>query len=463
MTTTEHPPAPPEAPFSPAPAGADDRMTAGQWARLGILGALLVVLTATSGFWGLVIVLGIVLMVFLHELGHFVAAKRAGMKVTEFFIGFGPRIWSFTRGETEYGLKVIPAGAYVKIIGMHNLEEVAPEDEARSYRQGRFRDRFTVVVAGPFMNLLTALVLIWIVLAVVGAPNGSLTKAPDQSKWTIDRIYPGTGAAEAGLKAGDHITAVNGHRFTDIDDLRPLIQPHKGGTVQVTYLRGGVSSTVPVTLHAYTDEDGGQACCLGIRQVLLDAKHVRVNPLVAIPRSFQEMGGIFNKTFGGLGHFFSPTGLKGFGNQIVHAQSNRDAANTPGGTVPAVSSSSSASGSSGSGDSSAQGQDRLVSLVGVFQIGTSAASSGVGALFVLFILLNISLGIVNLLPLLPLDGGHAVIAVYEKVQEKRRHLSGRYFTDVGRLMPVVYVVMLVLVGIFVTTTYLDLANPLKID
>ena len=130
MTVTEQPSVPPASEHLPAgaPEPADTAMTTAQWIRVGVLGGLFVLLTATTGVWGVVMVVGILLMVFLHELGHYVAAKRAGMKVTEFFIGFGPRIWSFRRGETEYGLKVVPAGAYVKIIGMHALEEVAPED-----------------------------------------------------------------------------------------------------------------------------------------------------------------------------------------------------------------------------------------------------------------------------------------------------------------------------------------------
>ena len=92
------------------------------------------VLAFEAGGWALpVVILGVVVMIFLHEFGHFLAAKFGGMKVTEFFIGFGPKIWSFRRGETEYGLKVIPAGAYVKIIGMNNLDEVDPADEDRTY------------------------------------------------------------------------------------------------------------------------------------------------------------------------------------------------------------------------------------------------------------------------------------------------------------------------------------------
>ena len=105
-----------------------------------LLAISLLLLIARSGGWSLlVVVIGLILMIFLHELGHFITAKLSGMKVTEFFLGFGPKLWSFRRGETEYGVKAIPAGAYVRIIGMNNLDEVPPEDEPRTYRASRIR------------------------------------------------------------------------------------------------------------------------------------------------------------------------------------------------------------------------------------------------------------------------------------------------------------------------------------
>ena len=98
----------------------------------------------------------IIAMIMLHELGHFVMAKRAGMKVTEFFLGFGPRLWSIRRGETEYGVKAIPAGGYVRIIGMSNVEEVDPADEERTYRSKPYRHRLGVAVAGSTMHFIPA-------------------------------------------------------------------------------------------------------------------------------------------------------------------------------------------------------------------------------------------------------------------------------------------------------------------
>src|SRR5204863_5355715 len=105
------------------------------------------------------IIFGLIVMVMLHEAGHYYTAKRSGMKVTEFFLGFGPRLWTFRKGETEYGVKAIPAGGYVRIIGMTNMEEVDPADEPRTFRQGTPGKRLAVILAGVTVNFIIAFVL----------------------------------------------------------------------------------------------------------------------------------------------------------------------------------------------------------------------------------------------------------------------------------------------------------------
>src|SRR6476661_6266425 len=132
--------------------------------RITLLLALaLVVLLGRAGGWSmLVVIAGLVVMIFLHELGHFITAKLSGMKVTEFFLGFGPKLWSFRRGETEYGVKAIPAGAYVRIIGMNNLEEISPEDEPRTFRQQSYPKRLLVAVAGSGMHFIQTLLCLFL-------------------------------------------------------------------------------------------------------------------------------------------------------------------------------------------------------------------------------------------------------------------------------------------------------------
>src|SRR5215217_7283499 len=146
----------------------------------------------------LLLVVGIVVMVMLHELGHFVVAKRSGMKVTEFFVGFGPRLWSFTRGETEYGVKAIPAGGYVRIIGMTNMEEVDPADESRTFRNATPGKRLATILAGVTVNLIIAFVLFFVVIAGQG-------RVFDGPSTTVERVVAGSAAHEAGLQANDKV------------------------------------------------------------------------------------------------------------------------------------------------------------------------------------------------------------------------------------------------------------------
>ena len=138
MTDTQHASAPDDAASAP-----DENRRALVRLVLAVVVGLLVA-QRTGHFATVSVILAVIAMIMLHELGHFLTAKWAGMKVTEYFLGFGPRIWSVRRGETEYGVKALPLGGYVRIIGMHNLEEVDPADEARTYRQKPYWRRMSV-------------------------------------------------------------------------------------------------------------------------------------------------------------------------------------------------------------------------------------------------------------------------------------------------------------------------------
>ena len=150
----------------------------------------------------------------LHEFGHFITAKRAGMKVTEYFVGFGPRLWSVRKGETEYGVKAIPAGGYVRIIGFTSTEEVPEEDEARAYRQQPFHQRIIVASAGSAMHFLIAFVLALILVFTFGQSTNNV-KVYALDHWA-GRTTP---AALAGLKAGDVIVSIDGKTFTDTNTI----------------------------------------------------------------------------------------------------------------------------------------------------------------------------------------------------------------------------------------------------
>jgi len=148
------------------------------------------------------VIVALFVMIMLHELGHFVVAKRSGMKVTEFFIGFGPRVWSVRKGETEYGLKAFPLGGYCRIIGMTNLEEVEPDDEQRAYRSKRFLPKLGVALAGSTMHFIIAFVLIFIVLA------GSGDWFSDPHVNTVVHSVEGP-SGQAAMHPGDTIVAIS--------------------------------------------------------------------------------------------------------------------------------------------------------------------------------------------------------------------------------------------------------------
>lgn len=477
--------------------------------------------------WTLVVILALVVMIFLHELGHFVMAKRAGMKATEFFIGFGPRIWSFRRGETEYGVKAIPAGAYVKIIGMHNIESVDPADEARTYRQKSFGQRVGVAVAGSTMHFILAIGLIYAALVGIGQPAGTLDPEVQQRAWFVDSVVPGSGAAAAGLQPGDRIRSIDGQQIEVFSDVRSAVDARDGETVPLVYERDGEVVETDLTLKMFTSwivdrvAPGGPVDQAGLQvgdqimsidglqvasanstealtELLADVEgavpvvyergneeisaNLDVNTLaltgshgfVGIGMGFpgdekvgvieglavapREFANLTVTSLGALGRFFTPGGISDFAGQVTSARSDRaeTVAAQQAANEPVEQTTASIHQSSDSGDA---GENRLLSIYGLVNIGSDLGEVDPGSLVVLFAMINVFIGVFNLVPLLPFDGGHVAIAVYERIQELRLKRR-RYFADVGRLVPFANVVVLVMGMLFVSTIYLDIANPL---
>jgi RIP metalloprotease RseP len=520
-----------------APHGGADRQPAGgatgpsKVRYEGLRLAALLAVLAFVGFaspWTLVVILALVLMIFLHELGHYVMAKRAGMKATEFFIGFGPRIWSFRRGETEYGIKAIPAGAYVKIIGMHNIESVDPADEARTYRQKSFGQRVGVAVAGSAMHFILATGLIYAALVGIGQPAGSIDPEVQQREWFIDEVLPGSGAEAAGLEPGDRILSIDGQRIEVFGDVRKAVRNRDGVTVPLVYERRGEVVETDITLKMFSswivdhvppgspveeaglrigdqivsisgrevsgatstdaltdllaDVEGpvevvyergderatttldvstlsltGNAGFVGIGLGLPgDEKLGALEGLVAAPREFANLTVTLLEA---LGRFFTPGGISDFVGQVTSARSDRAAAREEREAASQSPRETSATMRQPSDDGGTDGENRLLSIYGLVNIGSDIGEVDPASLVVLFAMINVFIGVFNLVPLLPFDGGHVAIAVYEKVQEirlKRR----RYFADVGRLVPFANLVVLVMAMLFISTLYLDIANPL---
>ncbi|HEX7168002.1 MAG TPA: site-2 protease family protein [Acidimicrobiales bacterium] len=440
-------PAPATAPRGGPPMASEEQR--GAFVRLVIAIALGLALAARYGALKTVlVVMALLVMIMLHELGHFLTAKWGGMKVTEFFVGFGPRLWSVRKGETEYGVKALPVGGYVKIIGMHNLDRIEdPADEPRTYRQKPFPQRFAVAVAGSTMHFLIALVLFVAINVFVGIPGPSLEIA-DISKVEGER----SPAEEAGFEVGDRIVSVDGRRVTDWDDIPPYIRARPETDITFVVDRDGAEVALvarPLDLRTVEGEDGKPV-------VAKPRGFIGIGPLArfetqgagSVPMAFgQFLGGDFgddpNQVAPGLldnakalGSVFSPSGLASYWDNLT-----------------------------GSTDGTASADDestRFLSPVGFVGVAKQAADTGIFEVLVLLIAINLFVGLFNLLPFLPLDGGHVAVAVYELVRSTLRG-GKRYFVDVAKLLPLTYVVVLLLVFLGLSSLYLDITDPLKFE
>ena len=428
-------PPPPPAPQS-APIG---------WAlaRLGLVVAVGVVVAVLLHAVGvLVVVLALVAMVMAHELGHFATAKWSGMKVTEYFFGFGPRLWSVRRGETEYGVKALPAGGYVKIVGMTTLEEVAPLDEPRSYRQATFPRRALVASAGSLVHFLLAFLLVWSTFAFIGWPH-------QVQPYVVSLVsFKGrqSPAQLAGLRSGDRFVSVDGRPVHGENAFISEINHSTGKALHLVVDRAGhqVSLVIrPVDERGVTEIVGGVAHRysgshpVGVIGVTLSNYATQaVNPLAAVPRAGAELGSLVSSTGQSIAQVFSLHGLSSFAHQVATAGSNSNGNATAG--------------------SGATSSPSICSLVCAVQIGSQAAGQNVGSLLLLLAEINLFVGLINLFPMLPLDGGHVAIAVYERIRSRR---GRRYHADVTKLLPVAYVFLAFIVLIGLGALYANIVQP----
>jgi len=377
----------------------------------------------------------------LHETGHFVTAKKFGMKVTRYFVGFGPTIWSTWRGETEYGIKALPLGGFVKIIGMTSLDEVDPADEPRSFRRHPAWRRIIVLCAGSFTHFVLAFLLIFSLALGIGIENANTTQLGTVSPCVATSstaLANGTCTASdkpsparlAGLRTGDKVTAFNGTPVSNWTQLGNAIRHARPGSqVTITVLRDGKTPTLHATLATISGRSGGY---LGI------APTVVFSPASPV-RAVKYAGSAFGQVL--VGSAKAVAALPGALPKLF----SKDRGSTAAGQVSSV--------------------------VGAAQATGAAVAANVGWQFkVSFVLLliaslNIFVGAFNMLPLLPLDGGHVAVVIWERIRAWLARLRGRPdpgLVDMAKLLPVSFSIFMVLMFFGVLLILADIVNPVNI-
>jgi membrane-associated protease RseP (regulator of RpoE activity) len=373
--------------------------------------ALFIVLGILSP-WMVVFVLGLAVSIMLHELGHFWTARRSGMKATQFFLGFGPRVWSTHRNGVEYGVRAIPLGGFVKIIGMTNVDEVAPEDEPVTYREGSYARRMWVITAGSVMHMIIAVVLIVVVFSVWG-------RVEESGVVRLAGVSEGSPAEAAGLEPGDIITTVNGADVEVADEWRTqLAATPPGDVMTLGVVRDGVAMTIEATLIQNPDTDVTRGY-LGVSPYSDDRVQQSLGD--ALTEGPKDLLTGVGQAITGVAKVINPVNVWG------HLMgTNTDRSSRPGTIV---------------------GATRISDDIGEFD--------GWAGMLSLLAGLNVSVGVFNMFPLLPLDGGHAAIATYERIRSRR---GKRHYADVNKLMPVAALCIALLAFMFLTGLYLDIAK-----
>ena len=384
--------------------------------------------------------LGIAVSIALHEAGHMYAAKAFGMRVRRYFIGFGPRVFSFTRGETEYGLKLIPAGGFCDIAGMTALDEVTPEEARRAFFRKPTWQRVIVLSAGSITHFVIGMLLVYALAVSAGLPNlrntpvvGELSCAADQvSPTALADCTPGVPAPAlaAGLRTGDRLVSVAGVPTATWPDAVTAIRGATGPTPVVVERDGqDVALTVDVARVKRLDANGATVTvgAIGAGQQTI----FEYGPLGAVPATLDFTGQMFGNVWQGILSF--PERIPALWQALGGGERDE---NTP------------------------------VSVVGASIIGGDAAERGLWEYFVLLLaLLNFFVGVFNLLPLLPLDGGHIAVNLYERVRDGVRARLGKPKmppVDYTRLLPLTYFVILVGGAVSLLTLAADIVNPIRL-
>ncbi len=379
--------------------------------------------------------------VMIHEAGHYLTAKKFGMKVTEFFVGFGKKIWSVTKGETEFGLKAIPAGGYCKIVGMTPREQLSEADSDRAFIKASVPQRLIVLGAGSFLHFVIGFVLLIVLFASVGITSltNQVERVSECIPQTANEVCSAKSvpspAKNAGIIAGDKIVKVNGISYQEWSEVVEVVRSSAGRQLDITIDRNGSLINILVT-PASRELDGK---VIGVLGVINQVGTITYGPLTAIAKGGSFTIDILQNSVTAL--ISLPGKIPDLVNQTFGNQ-ERD-------------------------------PEGLVGVVGVARVsGETAETKALTtrekiATFILIIAsLNIFVGMFNLLPLLPLDGGHMAVAIADGVRNTRAKAKGLAKPapfDVERLTPITMVVFVLMASLSLLLLTADILNPIRLN
>jgi membrane-associated protease RseP (regulator of RpoE activity) len=389
----------------------------------------------------LAFVIALLVSVMIHEAGHYLTAKKFGMKVTEFFLGFGQKIWSTQRGETEFGVKAIPAGGYCRIVGMSSREVLSPADADRAFIKATITQRLIVLGAGSFLHFVIGFLLLITLFGAVGVTSvtNQVEKISDCVPQIATEVCSVTStpspAKTAGLLPGDKIVKIDGESFDLWSDAVAVIRASAGREINLVIDRSGDQVQVQVT--PATRMVDGKA--VGVLGVINEIGTIRFNPIAATARATSFTGEILQNSVTSL--IALPTKIPDLLAQTF-GTTERD-------------------------------PEGLVGVVGVARVSGETASTEKLSLnekiatFILIVAsLNIFVGMFNLLPLLPLDGGHMAVAIADGIRNfiaKRRGLAKPAPIDVERLTPITMVVFVLMASLSILLLAADIFNPIRLN
>lgn len=386
-------------------------------------------------------VVALLLSVMIHEAGHYLTAKRFGMKVTEFFVGFGQKIWSTQRGETEFGVKAIPAGGYCRIAGMTPREELSEADADRAFVKAGVTQRLIVLGAGSFLHFVIGFVLLLALFSAIGITSltNQVERVSDCIPQTATEVCSSKStpspAKNAGILAGDQIISINGVEYTEWAQAVRVIRSSAGKQLDITVNRNGGLIDILVT-PAFRDLDGEK---IGVIGVINKVGTVTYAPIPAVIKAGSFTIEILQNSLTAL--ISLPSKIPDLINQTF-GNEERD-------------------------------PEGLVGVVGVARVsGETAETKALTgrekiATFVLIIAsLNLFVGMFNLLPLLPLDGGHMAVAIADGVRNTRAKAKGLAKPapfDVERLTPITMVVFILMASLSLLLLTADILNPVRLN